>query len=92
MGIDPRVLTDMGIWGIVDMTNPQQREEDRTMTKDKRMTKIEHRFTWALIGLDVHMVLTQDFQAELVRARKVLALGPTLALALAGMPVVTRAL
>jgi hypothetical protein len=56
------------------------------------MTKIEHRFTWVLIGLDVHMVLTQDFRTELVRARKVLALGPALALALAGMSVATRAL
>ncbi len=31
MGIDPRVLTDMGIWGSMDMTNPQQREEDMRM-------------------------------------------------------------
>lgn len=86
MGIDPRVLTGMGIWGSMGMTNPQQQEED------KRMTKIEHRFAWALIGLEVHMVLSQDFRAELVRARKVLALGPALALTMAGMAVATRAL
>ena len=50
------------------------------------MTKIEHRFTWVLIGPGKNMVLTQDFREALDRARGSLTLGPALALALVGMP------